>query len=190
MDHPRPDRTLSPGPYNQYTNLIQAQIALQDGRPFGTGNTVRGPQGANTVAVAPPVTVYQQPKPWTPNTFYMLGSQVTATNPVGYQAAGEDISVFLCIVPGTSSIEEPWLGFAIGLSAIGVGAIEGLPAYIPPGPDLPGFTIGVSGIGLAPIEAGPPQPLSNGPPFNWTDRQGVVVPDGSVVWMNAGRYLP
>ncbi len=120
LDHPRPDVSLSPGPMPVYTDNLQAQIAANPappvgGRPLGTGDPgnpsqhplVPGPLGAYTIAIGPPVKVIQPPVTWTANTAYIIGAQVTAVNPVGLATAGQDLQVFLCIVPGLSGATPP-----------------------------------------------------------------------------------
>lgn len=55
---------------------------------------------ANVKTVSPP-------RPWQPNTNYALGNQITPLNPVGFVAAGAEISTFTCVVPGVSGAQPP-----------------------------------------------------------------------------------
>jgi hypothetical protein len=105
LDHPRPDRTLAPGPMNIAITPLQAVINTTTGNIIAVDNTLPQP---DLLAVAPPVEVQQQPKPWTANTFYPLGFEVTPNNPVGPTATGASHTwAYVCIVPGLSGATPP-----------------------------------------------------------------------------------
>ena len=102
IQDPRPDVSLSsPGYETIYVNPIQAVMGTDGGVAVGT-------QDGQALAIAPPVTqINQRVVAWSARTSYPLGSQVTPMNPVGLNAAGQQIFVFLCIVPGLSGVVAP-----------------------------------------------------------------------------------
>lgn len=55
----------------------------------------------------PPASPLQVSVVWTPNTPYIVGSQVTRTNPYGQQTVGLLYQVYTCIVAGTSGVIAP-----------------------------------------------------------------------------------
>jgi hypothetical protein len=190
LEYPRPDVHLVPGPMPIYANQIQAQVAAND-MALGTGLS------GQTVMAAPPVTVEQQPAPWAANKFYPLGAQVTPTNPYGMLAAGEEVYVFLCIVPGVSSPNEPFRDFTVAISAMAG------PDPIPPPPMPPdvqgqpwayepytGLGIGVNAIGEAAIEGQAPGVQPPPVPYTWIPFEGVTVNDGGCVWLCHGLFKP
>lgn len=101
LDHPRPDVSLAPGPWSTWTDMPQAVINAQ------TNNDVSTEDLGGLIAVAPPVTVQQQPAAWEPNREYPLGYTVTPENPVGLDAAGTQIWMFTAMVPGRSGGTAP-----------------------------------------------------------------------------------
>lgn len=104
LDHPRPDLTLTPGPMNVPVAPLQEVINIETGYIIAVDNTLPQP---NLLAVAPPVTVQQQPKPWTANTFYPLGFEVTPGNAIGPTAVNQEIFVYLAMTPGRSGGTPP-----------------------------------------------------------------------------------
>ena len=75
------------------------------------------------VAAAGQITTLQQPKPWAPNAQVALGQQVTPGNPVGMAAAGQDIYVFECIVPGKTGATAPTWTTTIGTLIVDSGVL-------------------------------------------------------------------
>lgn len=104
LDHPRPDLTLTPGPMFVPVAPLQEVINIETGYIIAVDTTEPQP---NLLAVAPPVTVQQQPKAWTANTYYPLGFEVTPGNPVGVDAAGTEIWCYLAMTPGKSGPTLP-----------------------------------------------------------------------------------
>lgn len=102
INEPRPDYELRPGQYNASLPIEQAVIG--DTSP---GFSMIGTQGGQPFAVAPPMTTLQQPAAWQPYATYIVGSQVTPGNPVGMNAAGQDILVYECLVPGKAAATAP-----------------------------------------------------------------------------------
>lgn len=99
MEWCRPDFSLAPGP--QLVPTHQMQVVLTDnGMAVSTG-------GGGIIAVGPPVAELNPSTPWTANTQFLLGAQVTPGNPVGFAAAGTLIPIFVCLLPGLSGPTEP-----------------------------------------------------------------------------------
>jgi len=220
LEYPRPDVRLTPGPMQIYANQLQAQVAANFGpqaralgtgppeykRGFDIGISGIGDQFVgyvlsnrdvmtNTIAAADPVQTAQQPKPWTANTFYPLGSVVTPTNPVGLLAAGEEIYVFVCIMPGTSAPNQPFRDFTVQVSNVaGPDPIPPIPTDQTGAPWLyepfTGIGIGANAIGESAIEGLSANQSPPPVPFKWTSSPGTTVTDGGVIWLNAGLYLP
>ncbi len=101
IPQPRPDRTLAPGAYATSYPREQAVIGVSG------GFSMLGANGGEPIGAAGVVTTIQQPRPWAPNAQVALGAQVTPGNPVGMAAAGEDIYVFECIMPGKTGATAP-----------------------------------------------------------------------------------
>jgi hypothetical protein len=120
LDHPRPDLTLTPGQMDIPILPLQAVINTDTGNFIAVDGGLPEP---NLLAVAPPVVVQQQPRPWTANTFYPLGSEVTPGNATGPTAAGQEIWMYICLVPGLSGPTVP--DFPAGT---GREVTEGVPA--------------------------------------------------------------
>lgn len=59
------------------------------------------------IAVAAEVTQANVSTPWKANRYYPINTQVTPVNPVGEEAAGLEIYVFACVVPGLSGATAP-----------------------------------------------------------------------------------
>ena len=125
LDHPRPDVNLSPGPMPIWTNQMEAVLATDGGIAIEAG-------GGAAIAIAPPVTATTPSTPWTANTAYGLGAQVTAGNPVGFAAAGTQIYVFTCIIPGQSGPAPP-----VWPSKTGVDVVDGQVMWLCTGLYLP-----------------------------------------------------
>jgi hypothetical protein len=104
LDHPRPDLTLTPGPMNVPVAPLQEVLNIETGYIIAVDTTRPQP---NLLAVAPPVTVQQQPKPWTANTFYPLGFEVTPGNAIGPTAANQEIWTYVAMTPGRSGASAP-----------------------------------------------------------------------------------
>ena len=103
LQHPRPDVSLEVGPQVVAINPIESELGTELGisltDDFGT--PVLFDQPANPLI--PSV-------PWTTNTNYTPGMQVTPINPVGSNAVGIEIYIFTCIQHGTSGQLPPnWL---------------------------------------------------------------------------------
>lgn len=99
MEWTRPDLALSPGP--QFVLVKPMQAVLGDnGIEVSTGT-------GGVLAIAPPVSQLNPSVPWTANTQFILGSQVTPGNPVGFAADATSIPIFVCIIPGLSGPTEP-----------------------------------------------------------------------------------
>lgn len=102
----RPDVTLAPGPMDVWARQMQAALGTERGLILEADAPGAG------LAIAPPVTVVQQPTTWTASTPYILGSQVTPTDPVGFTSSGNLYNVFTCIAPGRSGASAPtWSDF-------------------------------------------------------------------------------
>jgi hypothetical protein len=107
MDWVRPDIVLGPSPYDVPVNPIQAVIEGNWGQIIPTDVVTD-----DAIAVAPPVTPVRPSTVWSPGTAYVVGDQVTAFNPVGPAAAGLQIFIYLCVVPGISGANPPnWPSF-------------------------------------------------------------------------------
>ena len=104
LEHPRPDLTLTPGPSNVPVAPLQAVINTSTGNIIAVDDTLPQP---DLLAAAPPVTVLQQPQQWTANTAFEIGDEVTPGNPVGPAAAGTEIWVYICLIPGLSGSSPP-----------------------------------------------------------------------------------
>lgn len=102
MDWTRPDLALSPSPVDVPVGPIQAVIEGNFGQIIVTDS-----QTNDGIAAAPPVTPLQPPTVWSAGTAYVVGDQVTAFNPVGPAAAGLQIFVYVCVMPGTSGNAPP-----------------------------------------------------------------------------------
>lgn len=100
LQHPRPDVSLTVGPQQIAINQIQAVIGVG-------GVDVLGTEDGAPIAVANAVTQLNPSNPWSANTAYGLGAQITASNPVGLAAAGNLFYLFTCIIPGTSGSSAP-----------------------------------------------------------------------------------
>ena len=100
LDHPRPDAPLYPGPIAIAIPTIQAVLTGPDGQPIIDTH-------GNEIALAPPVSQILPSNPWTPNTAYAVNAEVTAGNPVGTQAVGQEFYRFVCIMPGKSGPAAP-----------------------------------------------------------------------------------
>ena len=201
LEWSRPDANLNIGPQNVPVLPIEAVYPLvgnlvigPNGQPVigpnglplinplgpaasGAGLTVvAGPPGAGYFPAAPPVSIINQPaQPWAPQQAYALGAQVTQALPVQSAAAR-----FVNAVIGPS-----------GLPVIGP---TGNPVIGPlgPAPQQPSGIYGstVSGTNpekvflcVVPGESGYTAP-------NWPTTNGVLVDDGTVVWLCNGFFLP
>lgn len=82
------------------------RIDLDNPRPDAPMSPI-GPQPLLTTQRFDGVTQIVQPITWTPLTAYVVNQQVTPGNPVGFSAAGQEISVFVCIQAGTSGAAPP-----------------------------------------------------------------------------------
>lgn len=106
----RPDLSLAPG-----AQFIQQPLQLQAVlSPDGAIGIASGP-GKNDIAIAPPVTVVSQPQPWSANTSYPLGYQVTPGIAYGPTTDTQQIFVYLAIVPGLSGATPPVWPQAFGV---------------------------------------------------------------------------
>jgi hypothetical protein len=95
MEWTRPDVDVVVGPQVIPINQPQAQLAA---------NAIGNPL---PIALDNPITALIPPNAWAAGITYTLGAQVTPTLAVGYDAAGEDIYVFTCIVNGVSGLTPP-----------------------------------------------------------------------------------
>ena len=103
LDQPRPDRTIIIAGGTYATSYPQEQAVIG----VSGGFSMLGANGGEPIGAAGVVTTLQQPRPWAPNAQVALGAQVTPGNPVGMAAAGEDIYVFECIMPGKTGATAP-----------------------------------------------------------------------------------
>jgi hypothetical protein len=124
MEWTRPDLALSPGPQEVIVKPLQAVLGV-NGIEVSTG-------AGGVIAIADAVTELNPSRPWTANTQYQLGDQVTPGNPVGFAAAGTEIPIFVCFIPGLSGAVEP-----IWPTEIGVEVEDGQVYWINQGLYLP-----------------------------------------------------
>lgn len=129
MEWTRPDVALAPGPQAVPLPVNQLQAVLDAN---GVGLSTAGSTSGPVLAIAPPVTQLNPSKPWTPNRQYQLGDEITPGNPVGFGAAGTQIPIFVCFVPGLSGPTEP-----VWPDAIGVEVLDGQVYWINQGLYLP-----------------------------------------------------
>lgn len=114
LDHPRPDVSLSiPTVDPIYVGALQAVLGVVPQTPnYPSQPLGAGASSGEVIAEAPPANVIQPPVPWAANTAYITGAQVTSIPFVGFAAAGVDIYLFNCLVPGLSGQFPPnWPDF-------------------------------------------------------------------------------
>jgi hypothetical protein len=101
LEWARPDLTLTPGPMKVPVLPLEAVLSVDGARAIAASPT------ASALAVAPPVSVINQPAPWGALQQYPLGYQVTAGIEYGSTTAAATMWVYLCLVPGLSGAAPP-----------------------------------------------------------------------------------
>lgn len=100
LEHARPDVSLAVGPMTIAINNPQVDIGGNSTTEIYTGE-------GSPIVVAPPLGSEKPSVVWSANTAYGVGNQVTVSNPYGFEAAGNNFAIFICMIPGTSGSSAP-----------------------------------------------------------------------------------